>query len=363
MRIDSYCHFAPLKLLEFLEKHGREGPHVFRKLFSNVPTLFDERARLRFKDEHGIDTSLLVPLPWLEATPRVYRGAKLAAQAARLANDEIAALVARNGHRFRGVALLPSVNPEVMLAEAQRALDELDAAGFVIFVGPTAKRVDHPDYEPVFKLAHERQVPIWIHPCRPGSYSDYVDEQGSKFLIWQTLGWLFDTSTAMVRLVFNGVFERYPGICIIVHHHGSLIPSFYKRMQTSYDFFEQNTGAKFGPGLQQPYTDHFRKFYCDTATFGFEPLLLQLAVMFFGTDQVLFGTDTPMDALSGEIMTRDSIRSVEALLISPADQEKIFSKNIQGVLARKLPAGAVHAAAQRKGKPRMSRRRVGGSGG
>lgn len=333
MKIDAYSHFAPLAFLDWLEQHSGGTAHIFRQLFSRIPTLYDERARLQFKDEFAIKTSVLVPLPWIEATESVYNDPALAAAAARLCNDEIAALVARHGERFRGVALLPSVTCDGMLAEATRALDTLRACGLVIFVGPTAKPVDHKDYEPIFALAAARRAPIWLHPCRPPSYPDYVGEPRSQHLIWQTLGWLFDTSAAMVRMVFGGVFVRHPGLRVIAHHHGALVPLFYKRMQTQYEFFEQNTGAEFGPGLSQPYIHHFRKFYCDTATFGFEPLLLQLAVMFFGVERVLFGTDTPMDARGGAVMAGEAERSILAMQLPPADKARIFHDNVRRLLA------------------------------
>lgn len=334
MRVDAYCHFASLSLLDFLE-HESGQAHVFRRLFQNTPTLHDPEQRLRLMDEHAIETSLIVPLPWIENVPGVSDDARLTAQAARIANDEIAALASRHPGRFRGIALLPCVDEAGLLAEAERALSQLDVAGFALFVGPTVPPIDDPRFEGLFAMAARVGAPIWLHPCRPHTYPDYVGEPGSQHLIWQTLGWLFDTSAAMVRMVFGGAFERHPELRVVVHHHGALVPLFAKRMQTSYDYFEQNTGAQFGAAIPRPYIDSFRKFYCDTATFGFEPLLLEMAVEFFGIDHVLFGTDTPMDAASGAIMAGESIRSIEALELSPEDRHRVFRGNAERLLERR----------------------------
>ena len=81
-----------------------------------------------------------------------------------------------------------------------------------------------------------------------------------------------DSSVAMVRIVFSGVYDRYPGLKLIVHHHGALVPSFAQRMQYGW-VFEQSTGVKQQMAISRPNIDHFRKVYCDTATQGREPAL------------------------------------------------------------------------------------------
>ena len=230
--------------------------------------------------------------------------------------------------------MLPSTNAAIMMAEFERAIKQLRFVGASITFGPTLKRPDHPDYEPLYRKAAELDVPIWIHPWRPLTYPDYVDESESKYQVWQGLGWVLDSSTAMVRLVFTGVFERYPGLKIIIHHHGALIPLFAKRMEAGYEMYEKTGGVKYPTSISKPYINHFKKFYCDTVTQGFEPLLLQIAYNFVGADHLLFGTDMPFDSEAGEIFTRETVRSIEALSIPEADREKIFNGNALKLLKR-----------------------------
>ncbi len=82
--------------------------------------------------------------------------------------------------------------------------------------------------------------------------------------------------------------------------------------------------------------DHFKHFYCDTATQGFDPLLLEIAVNFFGPDKILFGTDCPMDATSGDAFTMDARASLEALDTSKENLKKIYSGNIARLIGLKL---------------------------
>lgn len=333
-RIDSYCHISVMRVIEFLEKASNTYPHMFRSLFANTPTLINVDKRLALMDECGIGLSVLVPLPWLETTPSVYANPSQCAEAARLFNDELAVIVNKRPDRFLGVALLPTTNPEVMLAELERATRSLKLVGGFFVVGPSVKPPDHPHYEHLYRKAVEMDVPLWIHPSRPPEYPDYVGEKISEYQVWQTLSWLLDSSTAMVRLVFGGIYDRYPGLKLIIHHHGGLVPLFAKRMQYGWDYFEQNTGKKQPTTISRPYIEHFKKFYCDTATQGHEPLLLKMTYNFFGPDQMLFGSDGPMDATGGRAFTMDARASVEDLELTKLDRQKIFSRNILRLLKR-----------------------------
>lgn len=334
-KIDFYCHFSSLNVIDYLEEAGGQKPHVFRGLFSNTPTLIDIDKRLRLMDDCGISRSVLVPLPWIETSPAVYADPGKCALAARLMNEDLARVTARRSDRFYAVALLPATNAEIMLAELDYAVKALGfAGGFVVF-GPTVKQPDHPDCERLWEAATRLDVPIWMHPSRPPLYPDYVNEKGSKFQVWQTLSWLMDSSTAMVRIVFAGVFDRHPNLKLVVHHHGALVPLFAKRMQYGWDYFEESTGEKQATSISRPYIDHFRKFYCDTATQGHEPGLLETACRFFGCERVLFGSDAPMDATGGKAFTRDAASSVEAMTLSAADKKRIFRDNAMKLLKLK----------------------------
>lgn len=333
-KIDFYSHFSFVRLIDFLEESSGLHPHPQSKIFLDTPTMINVDQRLQHMDKYSIEMHVLVPSPPLETFPTVLADTKLAAQAARLCNDELAEVVTRFPERFLGVAMLSTTNPAIMMAEFERAIKPLGFVGASITVGPTLKRPDHQDYEPLYRKAAELDVPIWIHPWRPLTYPDYVDESESKYQVWQGLGWVLDSSTAMVRLVFNGVFERYPSLKLIIHHHGAFIPLFAKRMEAGYEMYEKTGGVKYDTSISKPYINHFRNFYCDTVTQGFEPLLLQIAYNFFGADHLLFGTDMPFDCEAGEIFTSETVRSVEALSIPEADREKIFSGNALRLLKR-----------------------------
>src|ERR1700722_17068187 len=227
-RIDAHTHFSSLKVLDALEK--AEGkPFVLGGMYRAKPALSDAAARLALPAHNEVDPHGLVPGPWLEAFPRVVHDRALAPQFARMVNDEIAAVVSAHPKRFNGVALIASVDPDAMVAELHRAVKELGFVGAYLPVGPTAKRLDHPDFEPLYRAIVDLDVMLWLHPSRP-PLPEYVDEKTSMYQEWLQMGWPYDTTSAMYRIVFSGVFARHPGIRIITHHHGGFIPYYASRM-------------------------------------------------------------------------------------------------------------------------------------
>jgi hypothetical protein len=149
MRIDAHTDFAPLKFLEFAEKAAVPADLALRE----QPRIERESARIDLLDRHGIDINVRVPVPWIEGFHTVYADPALAANAARLMNDELAAIV--------GVAILPVIDPEAMVAELHRAVTQLGFVGAYVAVGPTAKRMDHPDYEHLYKAMVELDATLW----------------------------------------------------------------------------------------------------------------------------------------------------------------------------------------------------------
>lgn len=328
-RIDAHTHFSSLKVLDALEK--AEGkPFVLSHMYHAKPALTDAKARIAILDYNEVDVHVLVPLPWLEQFPRIAQDRTLAPQFARAMNDEIAAAVATNPKRFKGVALLASVDPDAMVAEVHRAVKELGFVGAYLPVGPNAKRMDHPDFEMLYKAIVELDVMLWLHPARP-PLPEYPDEKVSQYMEWTQIGWPYDTTSAMYRIVFSGVFERYPGIRIITHHHGGFIPYYAPRLIGSWEGYKED-GTLLRATIKEPYIDHFKKFYCDTACNDFAPKVLELALDFFGAERVLFASDTPFGARDGQSFTTGVLRSIEAMQISVEIRSTILSGNAQRIL-------------------------------
>ena len=162
---------------------------------------------------------------------------------ARVANDAMAELVGPGDDRFIGfVAGLPLNDVDATLREIDRAVNDLGALGIQIYTHVNGRPLDDPEFAPVFAKMAELDRPIWVHPSRNSSWPDYpLAEDKSKFEIWWTLGWPYDTSVFMARLAFSGVFERHPDLRVITHHAGGMIPFFSGRVGPGWDQFGART--------------------------------------------------------------------------------------------------------------------------
>jgi hypothetical protein len=86
--------------------------------------------------------------------------------------------------------------------------------------------LDERRFGAIFDTVTRRDGVLWIHPTRSPVWADYPSEKRSEYGIWWSLGWPYETSACMVRLVYSGCFDRYPGLRLITHHAGAMVPHF-----------------------------------------------------------------------------------------------------------------------------------------
>ena len=110
--------------------------------------------------------------------------------------------------------------------------------------------------------------------ARPGTRPDYVGEDKSKYEIWQVLGWPYETSVAMARMVFSGFYEKLPDLRLITHHCGAMIPFFAGRAETLWAQLGSRTaGENYEEILKRMAKkpiEYFKMFYADTVLGGAE---------------------------------------------------------------------------------------------
>src|SRR6266508_2112698 len=127
----------------------------------------------------------------------------VAAELARLANDELAELCTAHPDRFMGFAASLAMNdPDAAVREAQRATKDLGALGVQIFTNVNGVALDEPRFAPLFAAMAELDRPIWVHPARASAHPDYLTEDRSKYELWWVFGWPYETAIFMSRLIF-----------------------------------------------------------------------------------------------------------------------------------------------------------------
>jgi aminocarboxymuconate-semialdehyde decarboxylase len=210
-----------------------------------------------------------------------------------------------------------------------------------IFTNVNGTPLDEPSLFPIFERATVHHgIPSWMHPTRSASFADYPGETKSKYEIWQVFGWPYETSVAMARLVFSGMFDRLPQLRLITHHLGAMVPFFEGRVGPLWDQLGSRTSDEDYSGIlaamkakgRRP-IDFFRLFYNDTAIGGSQSAI-RCELDFFGAERVLFGTDCPFDPEGGPQFIRETIAVLDAMDLTDAERDAIYFRNAQAMLAK-----------------------------
>lgn len=325
-KIDAFAHILPRAYLERLERQLEQtmAPsqlNYYREgVFSFDPVLTDLDARWRQIEPYGEYAQVLVlAVPPLEevGSPAV------AAEFARIANDEMAELVRRFPDRFVGfAAALPMSDVDAAARELDRALTQLGALGAQMYTNVLGVALDDPRFEQLFTRLEEAGRAVWLHPTRSAAWADYPTESRSDYGLWWSIGWPYETAAALARLVYSGHMDRHPRQLVIAHHGGGMVPHFSARLA-------------MGPGYRQvkdtlprPLLEYFRRFYVDTALFG-APHAVRCVLDFFGPRHVLFGTDMPLGPANAVEAT---IADIDAAGLSNEDMAAVYSENTARLL-------------------------------
>ncbi|NIY69414.1 amidohydrolase family protein [Streptomyces malaysiensis] len=318
--IDVHTHFFPTGLINELawrydtpcvEADGgiTYVRYAGEKRFPLRPEMTDLDAKLSDMDRLGIDVSILsVTMPGVDGL------GDDAARVARIANDQLTELTSAHPTRLGWVAVLPMDDPAAAGAELRRAVTA-GARGAMIYSNVAGRPLDLDVDRPVFETACELDVPILLHPTLPLAAATL-----REFELISTLGYLFDTTTAALRLTLSGMFTRHPDLKFVVCHAGSLLPYQVGRI----DHQAMNRPAGRGPITGAPSED-LLKLYTDSVCLS--PPTLRYVVDFFGASKVMMGSDHPQWTMDGGVRTvRDThLSNDERSLVESGTAATLFN--------------------------------------
>ncbi len=343
MKIDIYSHIVTQKYLDQVSKYVPSSIMESNRLHTQ-PTLINLDARFKIMDKYNDYTQVITMIGLPIESAAIGQDA---IDLARVANDEIAGLVAKYPSQFLcGVAVLPLNDIEASLKELDRAINELKLKGIMIHTplymikeknqAPTISQgLDSPELMPIYERIAKYNLPIWIHPNPLWDFRipDYTSEKEAKYKGWSIFGWPYQDTLAQVRLVFGGILEKYPNLKFIIHHAGAMLPFFERRLTTLCNNAEMRgrSGADIKQTLSLSPVEYFRRFYADTAIGG-STAALMCAYTFYGANHILFGTDVPFDMELGNESIREGIRAINQMNIPEQEKQLIFEGNAKQLL-------------------------------
>ena len=336
-KIDVFNHITPEAYFRHVQDLDAAKTDLGKRTSGMLP-LRDLDLRWRLMDEFGEGYQQVVTIPGPQ--PALLAEPDQTPQIARIGNDGLAELCRKYPERFVGfAATLPMNNPDAAIVEAKRAIGELGALGVEIFTNIRGKPLDHEDFQPVWDELAKLDRPVWLHPTRTPNLPDYTTEKKSRYEVWFVFGYPYETSTAMARLVFSGLFDRHPNLRIITHHMGGMIPYFEGRVGPSWEVLGSRTSDEDYTGvlksLKLPHTEYFKKFfYGDTALFG-AVAGTKCGLEYFGADHVLFASDYPFDPVPGQFI-RETIRILDTIEMSDEDRHKVYHGNAEKLFRLKV---------------------------
>ena len=329
--IDAFNHFFPRPFFDKIMTLPRLEREIGKRV-RNVPAIYDldERRRVveMFKDKNYKQV-LSISQPPLEELGTPDECGALS----KLGSDGLAELCAKHPDLFCGYVATVALNDSNAPKEAERCFRN-GASGLQLYTNVNGRPLDDPAFFGVFEVAAKAGKPILLHPARGASMPDYATEEKSKFEIWWTFGWPYETSVAMSRIVFSGMFDKLPGLKIVAHHLGAMVPFFEGRVGPGWDQLGKRTSdedqALVANTLKRRPIEYFKDFYADTAVFGSRPATI-CGLDFYGADKVLFASDCPFDPERGPGYIRDTIRILESIDMPLATREKISFRNAEAL--------------------------------
>jgi aminocarboxymuconate-semialdehyde decarboxylase len=324
-RVDLHSHVLPEPVLQAMQAapelyrskvFHEDGKRWFsrgRNRFEVIPEFYDGLAKCEAMDRMKIDIAYISPGPqsfcyWL--------GEADAAHNARLVNDGIAAMVAQNPDRLRGMGTLPLPHPDAAVAELERVVRELGFKGVEIATSVQGEELAAPKYRPVLRRAEELGVVLFTHPENIGA-TGRLD----CYYLTNLIGNPLDTTIMAANLMFSGALDELKTLKILLPHAGGFLPADIGRFEWGHAV-RPDTACDTAT---RPMT-LLRRFWFDALAHN--PTAVRFLIEQVGVDRVVLGTDSPFDM--GDLAPVDNFERVPGL--NDAERERVYYRNAEEIL-------------------------------
>jgi 5-carboxyvanillate decarboxylase len=315
-RIATEEAFAPPELLELYRRllHDGGGDKGFQSLWgfylgstaerprAVVRRLADLGAeRIADMDAAGIDHQVLA----LTSPGTNVLDPATARSMATLANDMAAQAVRDHPDRFTALAAAALQDPDAAVAELERAVTRLGMCGLIANSHVQGSYLDDQRFWPVLEAAERLDVPVYLHPNTPNDRM--VEPLFEAGLDGAIFGFGVETGMHLLRIIFSGVFDRFPRLRLVVGHLGEALPFWLPRI----DHFHaaQVTSGRYPAvkALELRPSDYLRRnVWYTTSGMAWQPGIMFVRDV-VGPDRVLYAMDYPYQYVPDEVRVQDEL--------------------------------------------------------
>ncbi len=280
------------------------------------PRLADIGAlRIEDMDKNGIDISVLsVTTPGVQMEPDT----AIAVKEAKHLNDLLATQIQQYPTRFAGFGTVALQDPTGAADELERCIKQLGMKGAIVNGHSNGDYLDDPKFFPFWERAESLQVPIYLHPA--DSPAQASNEQDYPEMAGPGWGWTPETAGHVLRLIYGGVFDRFPRTTVILGHMGETLPFILWRLDSRYKMMQHRYNIKKMP------SEYIQQNVMVTTAGSFSDAPLICSVMALGADRIMFSVDYPYE------YTEQAVEFIEKAPISASDRENICHGNAERLL-------------------------------
>ena len=318
--IDIHRHVANPRLTTNLASIPREvflePPSAQQHITTVQNSVFsDVDKQVQAQDQAGITKGVLSN-PFPLATLKLQVGS-IARSIATILNNDLASVVSQHPNKLDFLATVHPFEPG-FAEEADRGLTKLGAKGLALTTSYAGRWLDDQTLDPFWEYVQSRDSAIFLHPPITPTWLPLSDTYPMQEMLYRP----FDVMTTVTRMIFSGLFDRYPRLKMVIPFAGSGIMNLLGRLDYSYR--TSSTGALTG---RTSLSQHMPGFYMGKNLYvelglSFSPTTVQQAIQVFGSDHVLFGTDYP-----AVLPLEEQITIVNQLDLNSTEREQIFWKN------------------------------------
>lgn len=327
--IDAHLHWWPRDCFEAIA-HRKTYPRAER-----------QADGYRYLYNQGRDSMFIAPL-WLDLDRQlegmaatghdmelIYSGGPLAAHyselpvaeahdAAQAFNELMATAQTKFLGRLRAAAMVPLQDTQLAVDMLEHAVNDLNLIGVNVPGSIAGEPIDAVRLEPFYATAERLGAVLFVHPSDTLFCDLLRDYGGAVGALHGSVGRLFESSVAALRLVLSGIMERYPDLKVFHSHAGGVLPYMAGRL-------DKNARV---PGLPERPSVYLKRMYTDTVSP--QPESIRFAIDFYGIDRVLYGSDNACWTVT------DALRIMESVALTEEEREKVFFTNAQQLFCRAI---------------------------